>query len=154
MLMEKNYTHKRYVSYEELQKKCVLLAEKVEKSGFNPDMIVSITRWWLLSAYFLADLLWVKSIETINITTRDGTHSWEIRDATKIPKDFTEFTTLIVDDLVDSGKTMKYILDQYTFNPLETKIATIFCKKDATFKPDFFVEELPAEEWIVFPYER
>ncbi len=42
--MEKQYTQKRYVSYEELQKKCVLLAEKVEKSGFEPDMIVSITR--------------------------------------------------------------------------------------------------------------
>ncbi|AHB40967.1 Outer membrane fibronectin-binding protein [candidate division SR1 bacterium RAAC1_SR1_1] len=152
--MEKQYTQKRYVSYEELQKKCVLLAEKIEKSGFSPNMIVSITRGGLLSAYFLADLLGVKSIETINITTHDGTVSGEIRDATKIPKDFTEFNALIVDDLIDSGKTMKYILDQYTFNPLETKIATIYCKSKATFKPDFFVEEIPAEERIVFPYER
>lgn len=152
--MDKNYTQKRYVSYEELQKQCVFLAEKIEKSGFKPNMIVSITRGWLLSAYFLADLLGVKSIETINITTRDWTDSWEIRDATKIPKDFTDFKALIVDDLVDSGKTMKYILDWYTFNPLETKIATIFCKKDATLKPDFYVEEIPAEERIIFPYER
>lgn len=152
--MENKYTQKRDVSYEELQKKCVLLAEKIERSWFRPNMIVSITRWGLLSAYFLADLLGVKSIETINITTRDGTASWEIRDATKIPKDFTEFKTLIVDDLVDSGKTMKYILNEYTFNPLETKIATIFCKRDASLKPDYFVEEISSHDWIIFPYER
>ena len=99
-------------------------------------------------------MLGVKSIETINITTRDGTNSGEVRDATKIPKDFTDFKALIVDDLVDSGKTMKYILNEYTFNPLETKIATIFCKRDADFKPDFFVEEISSHDWIVFPYER
>ena len=49
---------------------------------------------------------------------------------------------------------MKYILNQYTFNPLATKIATIFCKKHASLKPDFFVEETSSEDWIVFPYER
>jgi len=117
-------------------------------------MIVSITRWWLLSAYFLADLLGVKSIETINISSRDGTSSGDIKDSTKIPKDFTDFRALIVDDLVDSWKTMKYILDRYTFNPLETKIATIFCKKDSGLTPDFFVEEISSHDWIVFPYER
>ncbi len=151
MLMEPK---KHYVSYEELQKKCILLAEKIQKNKFFPDMIVSVTRWWLLSAYFLADMLGVKSIETINISTRDGHKSWEIKDSTKIPKDFTEFKTLIVDDLIDSGKTMKYILNQYTFNPLQTKIATLYCKKDASIKPDFFVEETASHDWIVFPYER
>jgi len=49
---------------------------------------------------------------------------------------------------------MKYILDQYTFNPLATKIATIFCKSHAAIKPDFFVEEIPDDQRIVFPYER
>jgi len=45
------------VSYEELQKKCIPLADQIVHSGFKPDMIVSITRGGLLSAYFLADLL-------------------------------------------------------------------------------------------------
>ena len=73
--MERAYTQKRQVSYEELQKKCVALAEKINHAGFHPDMIVSVTRGGLLSAYFLADWLGVKSIETLNISTRDGMHS-------------------------------------------------------------------------------
>ncbi|HCB52018.1 TPA: phosphoribosyltransferase, partial [Patescibacteria group bacterium] len=59
---------KRHVTYEELQKKCISLAEQIVHKGFKPNMIVSITRGGLLSAYFLADLLGVKSIETINIS--------------------------------------------------------------------------------------
>ena len=145
---------KRQVSYDELQKKCILLAEQIEHAGFKPNMIVSVTRGGLLSAYFLADLLGVKSIETINISSYQDTQSKGIIDNTKISKDFTEFTPLIVDDLVDSGKTMKYILHQYAFNPLETKIATIFTKPHAILKPDFFVEEVSDDVWIVFPYER
>ncbi len=55
--MEERPLEKRYVSYEDLHKQCVVLAEKIHKSGFSPDMIVSVTRGGLLSAYFLADRL-------------------------------------------------------------------------------------------------
>lgn len=65
-------TSKIKVSYEELQKKCIILADKIVHSGFKPDMVVSITRGGLLSAYFLADLIGVKSIEMINIDSKDG----------------------------------------------------------------------------------
>lgn len=58
---------KMQVSYEDLQKKCIPLADQIIHSGFQPDMVVSITRGGLLSAYFLANVLGVKSIETINI---------------------------------------------------------------------------------------
>lgn len=117
-------------------------------------MIVSITRWWLLSAYFLADLLGIKSIETINIASYDERESWDIKDETKIKKDFSGFNCLIIDDLVGSGKTMNYILHAYKFTPENTKIAVIFTKAQATLKPDYFVEEIPANQRVSFPYER
>jgi len=142
------------ITYEDLQKKCVMLAEKITHSGFQPDMIVSITRGGLLSAYFLADRLGVKSIETINISSYEDSKSGNIQDLTKFKKDFTGFKTLIVDDLVDSGKTMHFILSNYAFNPMDTKIATIFVKPHASIKPDFFVEEILDEQRVIFPYER
>lgn len=145
---------KRIITYEELEQKCVLLAEKIQRSEYGPDMIISITRWGLLSAYFLADLLGIKSIETINISSYVEWVSEEIRDETKFTKDFSSFRCLIVDDLVDSGKTMEYILKNYKFTPVWVKIATIFAKEKTRLMPDFFVEKIPAEEWIVFPYER
>jgi len=117
-------------------------------------MIISITRGGLLSAYFLADSLKIKCIETINISSYLEWISEEIKDETKFAKDFSDFKCLIVDDLVDSGKTMEYILSHYKFSPDQVKIATIFAKEKSRLMPDFFVEKVPAEEWIVFPYER
>ncbi|MBU0627221.1 hypothetical protein KKG31_05435 [Patescibacteria group bacterium] len=113
------------VSYEDLQKKCILLAEQIVHSGFKPSMIASITRGGLLSAYFLADILGVKSIETINISSKDEL----ISDDTKFKKDFSKFKVLIVDDLIDSGNTISYIFSHYKFNHDNTKIATIYLKK-------------------------
>jgi hypothetical protein len=145
---------KRLISYEDLEKKCILLAEKIQQSQYKPDMIVSITRGGLLSAYFLADLLSIKSIETINLSSYEDEKAGLIKDNTKFTKDFSAFTCLIVDDLVDSGNTMEYILAHYKFSPDQVKIATIFAKEKTRLMPDFFVEKVPSEEWIVFPYEK
>jgi hypothetical protein len=49
---------------------------------------------------------------------------------------------------------MEYILSHYKFSQDHVKIATIFAKEKSRLMPDFFVEKVPAEEWIVFPYER
>lgn len=139
------------VTYEDLQKKCIILAEQILHSGFKPDMVVSITRGGLLSAYFLADLIGVKSIEMINI---DSKQWWrEIQDMTKIVKDFSQFKVLIVDDLIDSGNTINYIFSNYQFDRANTKIAVIYLKQWAKIDADFFVEKI-TDEWIVFPYSR
>lgn len=69
---QEKMTREIKVSYEDLQKKCITLAEQIIHSGFKPDIVVSITRGGLLSAYFLADLIGVKSIEMINIESKDG----------------------------------------------------------------------------------
>lgn len=139
------------VSYEDLQKKCIILADQILHSGFKPEIVVSITRGGLLSAYFLADLIWVKSIEMINI---DSKQWWrEIQDMTKIVKDFSKFKVLIVDDLIDSWNTIAYIFSNYKFDRANTKIAVIYLKEWAKIQSDFFVEKI-TDERIEFPYNR
>lgn len=57
---------------------------------------------------------------------------------------------LVVDDLIDSGKT----IDKYLKNG--NYIATLYNKntKLANSKQIFFAEQKPQEEWIRFPWER
>ncbi|PJA48446.1 MAG: hypothetical protein CO170_02725 [candidate division SR1 bacterium CG_4_9_14_3_um_filter_40_9] len=144
-------TSKIKVSYEDLQKRCITLADQIVHSGFKPDIVVSITRGGLLSAYFLADLIGVKSIEMVNIESKQGGR--EIQDMTKIIKDFSQFKVLIVDDLIDSGNTITYIFSNYKFDRPNTKIAVIYLKEGAKIQADFFVEKI-TDEWIIFPYHR
>ena len=67
-------------------------------------------------------------------------HKLNIPYVNKINKD-----TLVVDDICDSGETLKNIVAGYT--------ATLHYKKTASFTPDFYSKEV-GEEWIVYPWER
>lgn len=67
-------------------------------------------------------------------------HKLNIPYVTKITKD-----TLVVDDICDSGETLKNIVAGYT--------ATLHFKKTAVFVPDFYSKEV-GDEWIVYPWER
>ena len=67
-------------------------------------------------------------------------HKLNIPYVNKINKD-----TLVVDDICDSGETLKNTIAGYT--------ATLHYKKTASFTPDFYSKEV-GDEWIVNPWER
>ena len=67
-------------------------------------------------------------------------HKLNIPYVTKINKD-----TLVVDDICDTGETLKNIVAGYT--------ATLHYKPTASFTPDFYAKET-GDEWIVYPWER
>lgn len=55
---------------------------------------------------------------------------------------------LLVDDISDSGETLKKILSQVTVD-----IATMYFKKESIVKPTYFLEVIEQQTWIVFPWE-
>ena len=67
-------------------------------------------------------------------------HKLNIPYVTKINKD-----TLVVDDICDSGETLKNIVAGYT--------ATLHYKPTASYTPDFYAKEV-GPEWIIYPWER
>lgn len=56
---------------------------------------------------------------------------------------------LIVDDVIDSGKTIRLFKKYFGGNIV---VATLFWKKDAIEEPDFYVRE-KFDDWLVFPWE-
>jgi len=64
-------------------------------------------------------------------------------------------TYLIVDDIVDTGRTFD-IIDGYEFHHKRDSgilYASLFYKPQSEFKPDHYVEEITNDTWIVFPWE-
>ena len=57
----------------------------------------------------------------------------------------TNKDTLVVDDICDTGETLKKSIAMYT--------ATLHYKPTAGFTPDFYSKEV-GTEWIVYPWER
>ncbi|RZI98553.1 MAG: phosphoribosyltransferase, partial [Rubrivivax sp.] len=72
------------------------------------------------------------------------------------PKGEIAGKVLLVDDLADSGKTLKAVIDMLRRNyaPItEMRSAVIWTKALSTFETDYSVEFLPTNPWIHQPFE-
>ncbi|NOQ30833.1 MAG: phosphoribosyltransferase [Helicobacteraceae bacterium] len=120
----------------------------------NIDTIVALARGGLMLAQLLAyklDIRDVQSIQTISYDKNNKLNSVTVIGSINI-KDRAK--VLIVDDIVDSGDTLKTVLDlfkrQYKTNNFIS--ASIFFKNSALIQPNYKVKE--ATEWIDFFWEK
>jgi len=63
---------------------------------------------------------------------------------------------LLVDDLADSGHTLKAVIEllRNKYAPItELRSAVIWTKQVSIFTPDYSVEDLPTNPWIHQPFE-
>lgn len=102
------------------------------------------------SFLFLADLM--KEIELscetefIKIASYHGTNSTgTVKDALGMPQNLKGRDIIIVEDIIDSGLTMKYILSKiYEQEPASVTVCTLL------FKPDALKEEIKELNYIGF----
>jgi hypoxanthine phosphoribosyltransferase len=72
------------------------------------------------------------------------------------PKGEIAGKVLLVDDLADTGHTLRAVVDQLrnNYQPItELKSAVIWTKGVSTFEPDYSVDYLPTNPWIHQPFE-
>jgi hypoxanthine phosphoribosyltransferase len=105
------------------------IADQIKRSGNVYKVLFGIPRGGLIPATILSHILEIPIVTTFDTL-------W-----TKSMKD-----VLVVDDIVDSGETLKEYADFY-------HIASIFWKKYASFMPKYYSEIAYPDEWIVFPWE-
>ncbi|OGN29926.1 MAG: hypothetical protein A3A33_01220 [Candidatus Yanofskybacteria bacterium RIFCSPLOWO2_01_FULL_49_25] len=137
------------------------LAKKIKASGFVPDYIIGIASGGLIPLYFLA-----KRLDDINNILTVTADSYECPkpqlDRKKnlrilyLPEiDLSGKKLLLVDDIAESGDTLKFmlqaIIDKY--RPQIVKTATLGINTEkCTFRPDFWIIEEKGD-WVVFPWE-
>jgi hypoxanthine phosphoribosyltransferase len=113
--------NKIYLCWDDINILVEDLCTTIRQSGAQIKSITGIERGGLVPAVMIS-------------------HKLNIPYVTKINKD-----TLVVDDICDSGETLKKTVAGYT--------ATLHYKKTAIFTPDFYSKEV-GTEWIVYPWER
>lgn len=142
---------------------CRQIAEQIADSGWMPDLIVAIARGGMLPAGAISYALGVKANGAINVEFYTGVGKTmtepEILEPYMDISSLEGKRVLIVDDVADSGKTLKLIMDLIAKEGLsmgsgtakvDARSATIYLKPTSVIKPDYVFKQ--TDKWINFPW--
>lgn len=138
------------ISWEQFHRDAQALGEQLKAAGPFDAMIV-ITRGGLMTAAIVARVLRIRVIETVSAVSYDRATQGEVKVVKPIAPDIVRMgkRLLIVDDLVDSGKTMRVVRELCP----DAHVATVYAKPMGRALADTVVSEVSQDTWIVFPWE-
>ncbi|RXK01282.1 nicotinate phosphoribosyltransferase [Arcobacter sp. CECT 8986] len=142
---------KFYYSYDEFKNDTQKLVDSCR--DYNPDILLAVARGGLTLSHLMAQALDMRNLYSLNSIHYEGELKLDTFNIFNIPDVSHAKRVLVVDDIVDSGETMREILKvlREKFPEVDFKLATIFYKKTAVLQPDYTVRE--ATEWIDFFWE-
>ena len=148
-----------HVSWDQIHRDSRALAWRLDGKG--PDngawrAIVAITRGGMAPAMIVARELDIRTVDTISVKSYQsgGGKQDEQTEAMvlKSPdKDLLGDGTgiLILDDLVDSGKTLELVRELYP----NAHFATVYAKPQGEPQVDTFITGVSQDTWIFFPWD-
>ena len=152
-----------YVSWNDYHHAIERLALKVHESGFRFNQIICLARGGLrvgdmLSRIFNQPL----GVLATQSYFSDASKTADIQGELTIGQHMAKVNerlgdrVLLVDDLVDSGKTMQEVMEhlrQRYPGIIEVRSAVIWKKGCSVFTPDYWADDLPHNPWIHQPFE-
>ena len=142
MPFDKNFP----VSWDQLHRDARALARRLSAKG-PWDRVVAITRGGLVPAAIVSRELEVRLIDTVCVSSYDHQKQGELNVLKGVAEDSD--TTLIIDDLVDTGKTARLVREMLP----SAHFATIYAKPAGRPLVDTFVTEVSQDTWIHFPWD-
>lgn len=130
------------------------LAAAVARSGYEPDLVLSIARGGLPIGGALAYALDVKNCAAINVEFYTG-----VGERMDVPVvlpptpplvDLAGLRILLADDVADSGETLALVSDLVRPHVAELRSAVLYKKPWSVVGPDYFWEA--TDRWIAFPW--
>ncbi len=151
-----------YVSWADYDHKIEQLAAKVYQSGWKFNQIICLAKGGLRVGDILSRI-YDLPLAILSTSSYGGPNN-QVRGSLTFSRDLTMTTPnlgshiLLVDDLVDSGVTLKKTLTwlnlKYGFYVEEIRTAVLWYKQCSVIAPDYYVDYLPDNPWIHQPFER
>ena len=149
-----------YVSYDEYHNLIEKLAIRVHQSGWQFDTILCLARGGMRTGNILSRIfdkpLAIMSTSSYRAEAGTVQGALDIARYITTPKGEIAGRVLLVDDLADSGHTLRAVVEQLrnNYKPItELRTAVIWTKGLSSFKADYSVDFLPTNPWIHQPFE-
>jgi len=142
-----------HVSWDQLHRDARALAWRLESAGAETGWraVVAVTRGGMAPAMIVARELDIRTVDTISVKSYDHQtqSAAEILKAPDAELMQDGAGILIVDDLVDSGKTLELVREMYP----QAHFATVYAKPQGRPMVDTFITEVSQDTWIFFPWD-
>ena len=144
-----------HISWEQIHRDSRALAWRLDKQGPGPDgawrSVVAITRGGMAPAMIVARELDIRTVDTISVKSYDHQSQSEARVLKSPDKAMMGDGegVLVVDDLVDSGKTLELVRKLYP----KAHFATVYAKPKGEAQVDTFITGVSQDTWIFFPWD-
>ena len=133
-MAKQNWEGKSNLTWKEIDTCVIILSNKIKKSGFDFDVISTVSRGGLIPARLIADQFDIKKI---------------CIDKKKIHK-----RTLFVDDIYDSGNTFKRIFPLVE-DPKNFVYATLIARKGVKYPKNLiYAKKTKGKEYVTFPWDK
>ncbi len=159
---------KQYIKAQELLDDSFRLGLKVLDSGFKPDFIVGIWRGGTPVGIAVQELFEHYGITSDHIAIRTSSYEGIEQQGKSIRVHGLNYIItnadaahglLIVDDVYDTGLSIKAVIDSLNRlsrrnAPHDIRVATVFFKPGnnrTDRRPDYYIHE--TDKWLVFPHE-
>ena len=143
-----------HVSWDQIHRDARALAWRLD--GRGPDngswkAIVAITRGGMAPAMIIARELDVRTVDTVSVKSYDNQAQSDAKILKKLDDALMGDGTgiLIIDDLVDSGKTLELVRELYP----NAHFATVYAKPSGEPQVDTFITGVSQDTWIFFPWD-
>ena len=144
------YSQDIYISWDELHRDTRDLCARLVELDREWTSIVAVTRGGLIPAGIIARELDVRLIDTICVVSYRGDQAQQQGDAEVLKAPDGDGTgVLLIDDLVDTGRTASVIRDVLP----NAYFATIYAKPEGLPLTDMCIREVPQTTWIRFPWD-
>ena len=144
------------VSWDQFHRDSRALAWRLADGKPKWQAIVCVTRGGLVPAAIIARELGIRLIETVCVASY---HEYRDQGGLKVLKsidrEIVDLGTgqgqgvLVIDDLVDTGKTAKLVRDMVP----HCHYATLYAKPAGRPQVDTFITEVSQDTWIYFPWD-
>jgi xanthine phosphoribosyltransferase len=143
-----------HVSWDQIHRDSRALAWRLD--GHGPEdgawkAVVAITRGGMAPAMIVARELGIRLVDTISVKSYDHQDQTEAKVLNAPDEAMIGDGTgvLIVDDLVDSGKTLELVRSLFP----KAHFATVYAKPKGRPQVDTFITEVSQDTWIFFPWD-
>ncbi len=129
---------------------CRKVAEQIIEDGFEPDTIVAIARGGWFVGSVLCDMLGLDELVSLGIRHYIGYDRRELKVKEEISLE--RENVLIVDDLINTGKSMSKAKEIVERKAKDVRTACLLLVSTSKFVPNYFGEYLEGFSWVIFPW--